>query len=186
MLVEKEPRLASMWRWLVSAEPEELLRLPLKFERVSQLDVRDEAKTLIGFWVNSGVTAPRDTPSRWMREHTTERWSFWGEKIRARVAESASCIKHWKIIEGDYTQAPDIEATWFVDPPYQKAGRAYPCGSSGIDFRFLGDWCSSRKGQVMVCENEGADWLPFRPFSSFKSMSSSRGKGFSEEVLWSK
>jgi hypothetical protein len=33
----------------------------------------------------------------------------------------------------------------------------------------------------MVCENEGAQWLPFRPFATLKA--GLNGKG-SREVLW--
>jgi 16S rRNA G966 N2-methylase RsmD len=55
----------------------------------------------------------------------------------------------------------NVEATWFIDPPYQKAGKYYT-GHNKMDFEKLGEWCKSRKGQVIVCENQGADWLPFR------------------------
>ena len=44
----------------------------------------------------------------------------------------------------------------------------------------LSEWCRSRRGQVMVCENEGARWLPFRPFRSIQSTSN----GVSREVIW--
>jgi site-specific DNA-adenine methylase len=55
-----------------------------------------------------------------------------------------------------------MEATWFVDPPYNnKAGSHYKCGSKDIDYNNLAEWCRSRRGQVMVCENAGATWLPF-------------------------
>jgi hypothetical protein len=27
------------------------------------------------------------------------------------------------VVQGDYRDAPDVEATWFVDPPYQGDGR---------------------------------------------------------------
>lgn len=31
-----------------------------------------------------------------------------------------------------------------------------------MNYEFLGKWCKERQGQVMVCENQGADYLPFR------------------------
>jgi hypothetical protein len=101
--------------------------------------------------------------------------------VRARLATQVGKIRHWRLIEGDYTLAPDIEATWFVDPPYEKAGRTtYVDGAGGLDFRALGAWCRARRGQVIVCENEGAAWLPFRYFRSLKSMSND----VSREAIW--
>jgi hypothetical protein len=58
---------------------------------------------------------------------------------------------------------PDIEATWFVDPPYNNRAGSYYIENS-IDYVALGTWCHERRGQAIVCENEGADWLPFRSF----------------------
>lgn len=103
--------------------------------------------------------------------------------MRIRVANQVQYIRHWKVIEGDYTAAPEVLATWFVDPPYQVAGKYYVHGSKGIDYSALGDWCRSRRGQVLVCENEGADWLPFAPFATLKAGVNGRG---SKEVLWTK
>ena len=83
--------------------------------------------------------------------------------------------------QGDYRDLPNLEATWFIDPPYQFANRrGYRHGASGIDFDALAEWCQSRRGQVIVCEQEGADWLPFKPLYS---LSSHRGSK-STEVIW--
>jgi hypothetical protein len=73
-------------------------------------------------------------------------------------------------------------ATWFVDPPYEVAGRAYRFHD--IDYAHLGDWCRSRSGQVIVCENAGANWLPFRPFRTIKGLEGRRGGKKSVEVIW--
>ena len=91
-------------------------------------------------------------------------------------AASALDISH-----GSYLDLPDIEATWFIDPPYQRANRrGYREGASGIDFDQLGEWCKSRRGLVIVCELEGADWLPFDPLVS---VATHRG-ATSSEVIW--
>ena len=85
------------------------------------------------------------------------------------------------VIEGDYTDAPDIEATWFIDPPYQyRGGRKYPQGSDAIDYTRLAEWCQTRRGQVIVCEAEPADWLPFRHLASLKNMKNS----LTSELVW--
>ena len=93
-------------------------------------------------------------------------------------------IRHWKVIHGSYLDVEDDEATWFVDPPYQHAGKLYRRGAGDIDFEHLGRWCRSRQGQVMVCEAEGADQLPFEPFREIKANPSVTGGYVSNEVLW--
>ena len=93
----------------------------------------------------------------------------WTPALRERVALQVQVIRHWSVIEGDYTDAPDIEATWFIDPPYQGAGKHYVHGDSKINYEALGRWCQERRGQPIVCEQEGATWLPFRSLGSFKA-----------------
>ena len=34
-------------------------------------------------------------------------------------------------------------------------------GSKLIDYNSLSEWCLSRKGEIIVCENSNADWVPF-------------------------
>ena len=109
--------------------------------------------------------------------------------VRSRLAEQVEHIRHWKVIEGDYSAAPAIEATWFIDPPYQKMGKYYHHSAKKLDFDLLGQWCGERQGQVIVCEGAGADWLPFKPFcttrSSFgKQKANSEKFGYSVEVIW--
>ncbi len=86
-------------------------------------------------------------------------------------------------IEGDYTMAPDVDATWFIDPPYDNAaGENYR--HHKLDRYALAQWCRGRRGQVIVCENEGASWLPFAPLRTFKR--GLRAAGGSREVVWTK
>lgn len=186
ILLDKYEPLARMWSWLIAANPDEIRSLPLisEDEKVSDMPICDEAKTLIGFWINAGTVQPCNTMSPFARINASKgNACVWGEKCRERVAIVSSKIKHWRVIQGDYTQAPDLTATWFVDPPYQNAGKYYKHGSSQIDFSDLGTWCKERRGQVIVCENEGADWLDFTYHGQAKSMST-RGKTHSSEVLW--
>jgi len=93
------------------------------------------------------------------------------------LASQVERIRHWTVIEGSYEHAPDVGATWFIDPPYQVAGKHYRF--SKIDFQRLAAWVESRAGLKIVCENVGADWLPFVPFARIKS---SRGK--SHEAIY--
>ena len=70
-------------------------------------------------------------------------------------------IKHWDIRLGSYDSLDNRKATWFIDPPYFVGGEYYPKGSKNINYKNLADWCKSRGGQVIVCENSNANWLPF-------------------------
>ena len=76
------------------------------------------------------------------------------------AVEYLELIRHWKITCMDYRDLPNAEATWFCDPPYQSAGRYYP--HHYLDYDELACWCQTRRGQVIVCEEMGATWLPFK------------------------
>jgi hypothetical protein len=188
VLIEKDPVIAALWRYLIRVSPGEIARIPLLAhdQNVDDLGaVAPEARSLVGFWLNKGASAPCLRPSKWMRGGTRAN-SFWGVAIRERIASQVTQIRHWRVVEGSYTQIanPARVATWFVDPPYQRQGYAYKYSSKAIDFAHLGEWCRLLRGQVMVCEQEGADWLPFERFATIQANPSKNGKGKSNEVLW--
>lgn len=183
ILGERDPIIASVWDYLVRATPEEILSIPDVPDEgtVDDLHVCQEAKWLVGFWLNRGASRPRKSPSSWMREGIRP-GSFWGERVRATIASQVEHIRHWKIYHCSWEELPVTgDATWFVDPPYQMAGRHYRYGSESIDYSSLGNWCRGLPGQVIVCENDGADWLPFRPLASTKTTRANRR---SDEVVW--
>lgn len=190
ILIEKDPKLAATWQYLISSQPKEILDLPLieLGQTVDDFKICQEAKWLIGMWMSiNGDCQPTKKPGVWHSQKLSEGYDFsgyWGDRVRFRVALQSSKIKHWKIIAGTYEDAPDIEATWFIDPPYEEAGKAYKFGSKDIDFERLGSWCKERKGQVMVCENMGAKWLPFRFFKNTRSNKSNSGRATSAEAIW--
>ena len=198
VLVERDPTVAALWRWLIRVPAAEILALPdlrigaslVECQSVDNLDVRPEAKTLIGFWLNAASVQPHKRYSAWARTAVTGKpktggaMLSWGPRVRARLAEQVERIRHWTLIEGDYRQAPEGEATWFIDPPYEIAGRIYRHGSKEIDYQALGDWCRSRVGQVIVCENVGATWLPFRPWRCWDGIMAKRTGKKSDEALW--
>ncbi len=193
ILVDRDPHIVGTWRYLINATESEILALPLKFDSTNELAVPQEAKWLIGWWLNKGAAAPCKRPGNWMRKSAfAGSWvtggsgpnSWWGEVVRARIASQLHAIRHWKMIEGSYTESPEIAATWFIDPPYQQDGSHYRVRFK--EFHPLSLWCQSRRGQTMVCENEGADWLPFSPFRSIKASAGKQKDGTqkSVEVLW--
>lgn len=108
------------------------------------------------------------------------RWLGKNGRGRKRIADNLFKIKHWKIILGDYSLASNIEATWFIDPPYNNsAGRCYKNNCDDINYKKLADWCKSRLGQVIVCEELLADWLPFEFLCGGRS-----GGGQNIEAVW--
>lgn len=181
VLVDLDPVVAALWRWLIGVPAKDVRHLPLiqVGQTVDDLDLNPEAKSLIGFWLNKGTASPSKRPSAWMRRGTHSR-SFWGPEIRERVASQVDAIRHWRVIAGDYALAPDVPATWFVDPPYiGPPGRHYRY--STVDHGALGVWARSRRGQVIVCENVGATWLPFAPFVKAKGARSGKVR---YEAIW--
>jgi len=183
VLVEKYPVICEIWRWLIAVTPSEVLRIP-EVDSVDDLPawVPEGARSLVGFSMNAACCTPRRTLSagcKKLRAHN-RKFQGWTAALRDRVASQVEHIRHWKIIEGDYSLAPDTRATWFVDPPYSNdAGSHYV--HHKVDYREVADWCRSRSGQVIVCENEGATWAPFQTFATFKP--GVNGKG-SREVVW--
>ncbi|MBF0103446.1 MAG: hypothetical protein HQK77_21295 [Desulfobacterales bacterium] len=96
-------------------------------------------------------------------------------------AENLYKIKHWKLICGDYKDSPDIEATWFIDPPYKgDSGMGYRFNSTMLDYKELADWAIKRKGEIIFCEGDQADYLPFLPLVEQKGIA---GK-ISKEVMY--
>ena len=191
VLVERDPLIAMTWRYLLRVTPTEILVLPdiAPGQTVADIGVCEEAQLLIGWWCNKGSATPKRSPGMNMRRSLAgltkggnPPTGWWGPAIRERIASQVEAIRHWTIIEGDYEQAPAVEATWFVDPPYQGAGKHYRF--SEIDYGRLAQWCSGWPGQVLVCENVGASWLPFRPWRDIKASEAKHGGKVSREALW--
>lgn len=180
VLVDKDPVICAVWQWLIDATPDDVMSLPILTpdDNINDFDIPDPAKWLIGFWCHCGSTPrPRLQPRAVLRPN-----SYWGERVRARIAEQVPYIKHWHVFDWSYDDVPNAESTWFIDPPYQQAGKWYRCNSSGIDFEHLGTWCRERAGQVIVCENDGANWLPFTKLYEMSGAVNTR----STEVIWTK
>lgn len=183
ILVDRYDVICEVWRWLIGSSPADVRAIPC-VESVDDLPswVPEGARHLVGFSLNSAVTRPCRTLSTGKRRLASmgRRFEGWNEAQRERVAAQVGAIKHWRVIEGAYDSAPNMEATWFVDPPYAEMGKHYVHGSTSIDFDALGAWCRDLMGQVIACENEGATWLPFEPHRSAKA---AMGR-VSSEVVW--
>ena len=187
ILNDLDPVVCGTWDYLIRAPEEEILSLPEwdgTWATTDDIKIPQEARWLIGWWINKGSSRPGKTPTTWMRSVPPTGENFWGAGIKARIARQQQFIRHWIVTSKDYSDLPNLDATWFIDPPYQEAGKEYKHGASGIDFSELGAWCSSRNGQAIVCENKGAEWLPVRDFRDIKASPGARRTGVSKEVIW--
>lgn len=186
LLIDLDEKIIGTWQYLIRTGAEEIRRLPLcgpEWETVQDLDLPQEARWLIGWWLNKGTTDPANRPSAWMRnpDHNVG-CNFWGNGVRERLATQVEHIRHWKAVHSSYIDAPDITATWFIDPPYEVAGGRYRVRD--VDYPHLAQWSQERQGQVIVCENVGAKWLPFVPLRASQAMSGRGRSGSSDEAIW--
>lgn len=183
ILCERDEQIAAVWRYLIGASRDDILAIPDLPDgaTTADLDIPQAARWLVGFWLNRGASRPRTSPSAWMRQGIRP-GSFWGDRVRNLIADQLPAIAHWRIVEGTYTDVTDDgPATWFIDPPYRDAGKHYHHGAAGIDYEHLSQWCATRPGQVIVCEADGADWLPFTTLGGIKT---TRAAVRSAEAVW--
>jgi hypothetical protein len=186
VLLDKDPDVVDLLDWLIGASPADVLALPVDLtpgEDIRTLrGVSRGGQLLIRNWQRVGRS------TTW----TVSKWNnmpgMWGPDTRAAVAENVQRIRHWHVVCAEYWQLPDFEATWFCDPPYQNVPPAYrrDIDCNTMHYGHLATWAQSRKGQVIVCEQEGADWLPFRPFRNLKAgTAGARGKSRPDVgVVW--
>jgi hypothetical protein len=179
VLCDKDEIIAGLWNYLINVTESEILGLPENITDLRDMKLTQEQKWLIGFWLCKGHERPRPFASSWMQSKLRPN-SYWGTSIKFRISNQLKFIRHWKTIHGSYEDLENIEATWFIDPPYIRAGKKYR--QNKICYSELGGWSKEREGQVIVCEQYPADWLPFQDVCNAKSIN---GKP-SKEVLWTK
>ncbi len=170
ILIEKDDKVAAIWTWLLEqATPQQIESLPLVKvgEKSSEFLHIIHAVTKMAFHFKTIKVTP-----------ILERnW----EISKRYMAENLYKIKHWRIICGNYTESPNLEATWFIDPPYKHTpGLGYRHSSKHLDYRLLASWVKMRQGEVICCEGEFGDYLPFRPLVESKGVA---GK-ISREMLY--
>lgn len=177
--------IVDLWQYLIESTEKDIMALPLigNSDDLRDMGLDNGARKLIGFNLNNGTTHPCNIPSKWMREYG--QWlCFWSEGKKERICEHIHCIAHWVVSRLSY-ESIDVESlgccTWFVDPPYHRNGKLYI--KNKIDYEHLADWCKSLPGQVIVCEEEGANWLPFCHQIDVQS-TPIKGVSTSREVYW--
>ena len=173
-IVDKYELLIDIWKYLQQASEKDILSLPL-IPRNENIDnytsLSEPEKNLIKFNSNHGCATPSNHSGLFQN---------WTEKKKKQIAGNLFKIRHWKILLDSYENLENIECTWFVDPPYKYGGEYYKYSSKEIRYYKLAEWCKERLGQIIVCENSKATWLPFVPLKPIHGQ-----KHKTVEVIWS-
>lgn len=179
LLVDKYPVVVSIWKWLQQCSEQDIMKLPLLSRGIDirTLSLSEEEKLFLSFMSSAGSKSPSWTVSPF----AAEQFEVSGRKRYEKIAKQLYKIRHWEIVESCYTSLDNQIATWFVDPPYTEGGQYYPHSSKRIDYSYLASWCKSRQGQVIVCENNKANWLPFVPMRRMQGVNNRN----SMECIWS-
>ena len=155
ILFDTSSRCIGVWRFLQSCTSADIESLP---DLVVGESVRDHTslsqpeEDLIRYHINPGSNPPALTATR------ASRWPA-GKRY---IANNLHKIQHWEIHHKDYKEAPDITATWFVDPPYSEMLKRY-YEKFDIDYTEIGRWVMNRKGMAIACEGgvSPPSYLPF-------------------------
>lgn len=159
ILVDKYEAITSIWRFFQDTNKEEIAALPSLFVGEMLNDYVwpcEGARNFAGFYAGEGGATPSNKIKKFGKHGKGYSSKF--EFAKKRLVTLLDEIKKYEIINGNYTDCPDVEATWFIDPPYQFGGKHYR--HNNIDYGELWEWCKTRKGQVIVCENDKNTWLP--------------------------
>jgi hypothetical protein len=163
LIVDKYEVIVKIWKWLQLCSEKDVLTLP-RFKEGDNINNHtydcEEQRLLVGFLVGFGFANPQTTASPRLRN----RPNAMNYTIK-RIASQLFKIRHWEIRHDSYENITNEKATWFIDPPYQVGGHSYKESNKKINFQDLAKWSIERMGQVIVCENMKANWLPFVPLT---------------------
>lgn len=189
ILNDLDDRTASIWRFLLSPDALDLIvrTVPASVnvgDRVSDI-LPDSAPPglveLLRAEANQGTQGARG-----VHESVTGFGKKCWHRIVPRLEYWLPRISHWQFTQKDFADVTvDGSATWFVDPPYcNDAGRRYRIAMSDADFARLRQWIDTRDGHIIVCENEGATWLPFTPLAERRGMRGRYQKSRATEMVY--
>jgi hypothetical protein len=175
-LVEINPRVVEIWKYLIHAHPTDIMSLPSSIDSLSDLvGLPSGAKFLILMWANKGCAdIPKSLSPWYFNYRNSGDCSVWGKPVKDRISSQLTRIKGWTITLGNWSIAPTGKNIHMhVDPPFScSAGRKYTF--SEIDYTSLGEWCKTVDvDHIQVCESASADWLPFRAIGKSET---TRGK----------
>lgn len=176
LLVDKYEPIIKLWKWLQLCSPNDIKKLPVLKQGDDIRNIAglcEEERILLGYGAQAGVAIFGNT--------VTEAGTRNMVTMFKNVANNLHKIKHWEIRLGSYDEIENEEATWFIDPPYQFGGHKYKHSNKKIDFKQLAEWCRSRNGQTIVCENMKADWLEFKALKKIQGLAQTG----TIEAIWS-
>lgn len=177
--------ICDLWDFLIHCSDRDIASIPDTFGVDEDLDKLGRGpRLLVGFWVAKGRAECASGLSPWYHAYKNNAdCRVWGPAVKARVLRQKPEIRDWSIDCASWRAIPLEDAHWHIDPPYQGSpGRRYP--HSDIDYPSLSEWCQSLPGAVDVCENQGANWLPFSPLYQVVSSRGRRDGSVSKEALW--
>jgi site-specific DNA-adenine methylase len=194
-LNDADPKVYGMWTFLRDDLPAWVERIPARVgvgDRASEL-VPGAPEGLVSIMqaeANQGTQGARGT-----HDQVTSMGAKCWPRIKDKLQWAHEKVQGWQITNLPYDQViPNpgafdlpfevaLSATWFIDPPYDNpAGRRYR--QQVVDYGRLRDYCLSRKGQVIVCENQGATWLPFEPVVARRGIRSRYQKSNANEAIY--
>ena len=154
--IEADPEIHALWHRLCDMTPADIAAFPEPQPGVLATDR----------WVLLAITSGQAyRQSRTMNDFTIAQF----RKLRALALRHHDYARTSVIYRlGDYREAPDIEATWYLDPPYEGVAEYYRHRIT--DYDELARWCLTRRGQVIVCAGRHDSWLPFEAHGSNGTM----------------
>lgn len=170
-----------VWKYLIEARVKDILALPDVPSKTSldeHKSLSQAERWLIGFHLCRGKAKPRKTG------HGQNGW----DRDKLRIANNLYKIRHWRIQKASFETIPNRAATYFIDPPYkltqERAGNSdrYPHGD--LDYRKVAMYAESRRGQVIVCEGEGATYLPFKVLTEVNANTNNRVVKRTKELIY--
>lgn len=184
-LYDVSPDICDLWDFLIHGSEQDIASIPDAFERDEEfLSLPRGQQLLCAFWVSKGRAEPSRTLSPWYFAYRgASDCRVWGPAVKRRIIAQKPLIAGWSVDCLSWDRVPLGEAHWHVDPPYNNGpGSRYP--HADIDFAALSEWCRALPGTVDVCENVGADWLPFAPLYEVVSSRGRRDGTRSQEAVW--
>jgi site-specific DNA-adenine methylase len=188
-LNDLDPGVFAMWTFIRDAVPEWLARIPDRVEpgqRASTLVAGAPAAlvSILQAEANQGTQGARG-----VHDQVTSMGAKCWPRIKDKLQWAHEKVQGWQITNLPYelVGAMHLEgyqrATYFIDPPYDNpAGRRYR--QQVVDYNALAQWTLARKGQIIVCENVGAQWLPFEPLVTRRGIRSRYQRSNASEAIY--
>ena len=174
-LYDVDEHVFGAWSWLLTGDAEELPDAIHYGQKIADFKVSPGARQFLAMRANIG--------SNGRAKQVSKNGAIDYRGTKARVIAQQKMLGAWTITQASYAECPDIEATWFIDPPYYGV-RSYKHDFRGIDFDHLREWILARRGLVIVTVGADDDWWPYGEKITRSSGTTSRGpnKRFVERV----